>query len=482
MAATGAYLVPDSILQNPFYILSLQGMETWNRWAASGLNQNQLKLSGYRDVRPFSDKERDDLAAKIGLSTLPDPSAIDFSGMEFVTRQSFEGYLFPSASFYGCEFKDDASFHKATFLGCSFVKASFNKGARFTNTKFFCSPTFQESKFNDRTAFSNAHFHDHADFNNVKFERGAEFTGVTFEASAAFDQSQFNGHAYFDRITVKHDVDFQESVFKKSRFRNAKFESNVIFAKSKFVSDVTFKNTDFLGETSFQQTHFHENVKFSDAKFKDSIDFSYAIFREAPLFHETEIHADITFYKSQFLLGENFNHETADAIWDKRRSAWRVLRLAMNKAQSVEEELIFFALEMQARARLEHKMARWAIQLYGLIANYGISIRRPLCWLGCITVFFFFGFALLASDSECFVPSAFRMCEVRPIVIRLIAFTLISALPILGQSKLAERLASELFGDALTTYVLILSAVESLVSLALLFLIGLGIRNLFRLK
>lgn len=148
----------------------------------------------------------------------------------------------------------------------------------------------------------------------------------------------------------------------------------------------------------------------------------------------------------------------------------------METLKKHEDEHNFFVLEMKAQRVVDGKwsgrgMLNW---LYGALSDYGRSVFWPSFYLGFFT---FACFAFLTVSTECrsilgWTHSCAAISKGKALVL-----SLSSAL---GFLPLKKEIYPDLSGLSSAAHAIM--AIETLVCVPLLFLIGLGLRNRFRMK
>jgi hypothetical protein len=142
--------------------------------------------------------------------------------------------------------------------------------------------------------------------------------------------------------------------------------------------------------------------------------------------------------------------------------AYACLKLEMDRLKKHEDELDFFAFELQSRRVL---LGRWGwglpIWLYGLLCDYGRSYLRPLVALFVVSVigalaFWFF-------DARTYGEA--------------LGLSVANALNVFG-----FRRDFGLTIDTPLSWLELMSAIQTILGTILVFLFGLGIRNKFRMK
>jgi hypothetical protein len=147
--------------------------------------------------------------------------------------------------------------------------------------------------------------------------------------------------------------------------------------------------------------------------------------------------------------------------------AYERLKLEMDQLKKHEDELDFFALELQSRRVEQGPWRGWPIALYGLVSDYGRSYARPLYALFAVTAIGTLVLLLSCALSRTLAPW------------QSLGLSVANTLNVFGFRKdffdpaTIERLPAALK---------ILAAVQTIFGTILLFLFGLGIRNKFRMK
>jgi hypothetical protein len=146
--------------------------------------------------------------------------------------------------------------------------------------------------------------------------------------------------------------------------------------------------------------------------------------------------------------------------------AYACLKLEMNRLQKHEDELNFFALELQSRRVLQESVLKGSglpIALYGLLSDYGRSYVRPLYALFAVAAFG----TLMLLLSGALAPW------------QSLGLSLANTFNVLGFGKDFFDAATI---ENLPALLKILAALQTIFGTILVFLFGLGIRNKFRMK
>jgi hypothetical protein len=149
---------------------------------------------------------------------------------------------------------------------------------------------------------------------------------------------------------------------------------------------------------------------------------------------------------------------------------------------------MFFAKEMRARQFIEqNKLLRLLYWLYGKWSDFGQGVSQPLCGLGVV-----FGVSLLAYFLATEAPTIISCvpnpdCHLKPEIDRAYKLLELTGAGLIPFFEVPKQLGSYaltvlLRGNPIPGYVIVLQVLELVFSLLFLFLLGLGVRNLFRLK
>ena len=136
----------------------------------------------------------------------------------------------------------------------------------------------------------------------------------------------------------------------------------------------------------------------------------------------------------------------------------------MDRLKKHEAEQMFFAKELRAAREIYPvlSMGRLLNFLYELLADYGQSILRPLLWL----------FLLFALGTVLFAVVPVLHGGGYISIDRAAGFSLTSIFSFLQKREMASY----------SVQAQVIGAVETIIGLILLFLLGLALRNKFRMK
>ncbi|MGC2223987.1 MAG: pentapeptide repeat-containing protein [Methylocella sp.] len=313
---------------------------------------------------------------------------------------------------------------------------------------------FSDVQFDHATFFSGYVF-DISTFSNATFYY-AEFDGATFVSWADFQFATFSGHADFKGTTFCDPAIFEGATFAFSvEFDGATFVSWAGFDGTTFSSHDS--HVGFIFPQSFAGARFQESSSFVNAEVQGPPSFEGAIFEtEPPQFFAAKLHQETVWRGVDWPKPKDA--KTAGTFLD----AYACLKLEMDRLKKYEEELDFFALELQSRRALLGWRG-WPIWLYGVLSGYSRSYVRPLVAMfivvaiGAVAVWYF--------DA--------RTCGEG------LGLSAANTLNVFGFRK---DFFDAAVIECLPAPLKILSAVQTILGAILLFLFGLGVRNKFRMK
>lgn len=322
--------------------------------------------------------------------------------------------------------------------------------------------TFEKEVSNTKfTSISNIVFLDHV--SNTSFE--PNISGIKFSKTAS-DIS----------IHINESVELPE---KLTNFKILNHGIDGVNFKNKIIKNLnlshvtTIQNCNFSGATfedvlDLSQTRIQSNVSFCELinnKIKNP-----AIFKLPPNFVSTQfgdlggtIDADTLIDKANF---SEIQHNGEDyAI-----RTWKVLQNFYSATGNSDGVRKFFELELKEKTKkktekfadkLEKYTEIFITHLYGIISGYGYSIFRP--FLGLLIIFTFY----------CSIyDTIIAINKISPIDLSSTYYIGISGSEIVAQ-KLSSQLSNfEYYANTFT----------KLLSLVLWFLLGLGVRNKYKIK
>lgn len=493
----------------------------WNAWcerfAPGGSGLNPLDFSEV-DFRKSPN-------TKISFDLMRCGAVANFSGAKFGGTANFRAAKFGFADFSGAQFGGKADFGAAEFFMAAFKAAKFDGSAFFRGAKFDYVGDFRTANFVGNADFRVSQFGGYATFFASQFKQAAEFTAAQFGGCANFSAAQFaevcfrgaqfGGQANFKAVQFSKWVNFQAATWEELKgIDDEKLEvvekcadtqglapnlfHRVDFSGAQFAGRVNFSNRQFLATTQFgclSENFFrsqdvtlqlspiweitvgmHES-KFDFSNFRASHGLLHVVFGVAPVFHGCKLHQDTSFEGAEF--PRPCGEEAA-------ASAYRTLKLAFAQQQAIREEQLFFRIEMDEEGVGHRIKGRDAVRksqlflslreygtwllywLYRQASDYGFSIARPLLLLAFFWLIFAQIYGSYTSVKPCYTWA--ENCQVQSDWLN---YSLQQALPLPGFDKLEHAVK----GVSVAWLVF-----HKTLSLSALFLIGLALRNLFKLR
>ncbi|WP_292460825.1 pentapeptide repeat-containing protein [Methanothermococcus sp.] len=381
----------------------------------------KYKVEAYFSNTTFN-KKADNKKADFSNTTFEGDA--DFSNTTFNKKADFKyaTTFKKEAYFIYTMFEDKAYFSNTTFEGnANFSNTIFKKEAYFGylryTTTFKKEAYFSNTTFNKKADFGSAIF-EHAIFKHTTFKKDADFKN-TISGILEFDKSTFEDIAYFRDIyfgllsfidcTFKNMAEYRYKV--KSEEELDKINKEIVKTINKYNNIAIFNNAQFLNKhtkiinfqlskTSFLMTDMREvmllhNIEENNEKILSHIFFEikkenkeeHAIYKKIyDILREDEHHKE--FYKD-FL--EYLNEKSVLA-------EYRNLRLSIEDNITYEEASDLYKLEMEFKKEYsENDFEKLFIHIYGIISDYGESVKKIGWWIICILG----AFTILASSFRC---------------------------------------------------------------------------------
>jgi hypothetical protein len=238
----------------------------------------------------------------------------------------------------------------------------------------------------------------------------------------------------------------------------------------KDAAPVSFRGIELAKGISFANACFHGPANFENVKFKGSSNFRECTFHVAPNFHDAELHQGTTFSPQA-----DFPRLFKDITSEDATNAYRTLKLAMHGQHALGEELGFFLLEMRSAANNQKPWLRPLYRIYDAFSKYGLSVQRPFWW--------FLGFnGIIAIIYRCLAGQDWDLRYWDP---NIVSLTLYGAVPFAAALRWEEVAGDSdvpLFEPHLLPTVQFVVVAQSIISATLLFLMVLGLRNMFKIK
>lgn len=395
-----------------------QGKDAWNAWAQRMLDQRAEMEKAHGPGRPTSESMSDWIAK----------AAADFSAQEFGEDMNFDSFVFPGQ----------------------------------------------------------------ANFNKTVFRKEARFGGGTFKQNAEFSQTIFSGDVWFHGRT---------------------FNGHARFEACRFGGYTSFREAVFLQHVNLTAAKVEGPFSLEEARFDEVPDFTQAHFAEAPRLDNVRVHrgkgdADLS---ARYRALKRLAIDAHDHAREQEYFAGELKALRGHPDRCWPNPLNWFRRdEGGRRKRAWPGGARyWFGLLYQVFSDFGRSIGLPLIWLAAtafISAWAYLGlhFARIAGDGR-----AYGLSSIEWIGCWIVSFVAASPPPLscvhgsFGEPWSAARLLSLaktlpyagavpaekltevfscLYGKSIPSCVVVIGIVQLLLSLLLLFLFLLAVRNHFRIR
>lgn len=474
------------------------GVDAWNEW------RDEFPGEPFREVNLASFSGVDFTNESIDFSGFKF-DGVDFTNAVLGRRQKFRHCNFGRANFSNSRFMHFGYFEGSVFSTSDFDGVEFFKFVNFNAALLGGTASFRNCKFHEEAFFGGACATGDVHFNYSIFLKEAHFSGVAFLDRVNFLCCEFHKDAIFDGRSI---LALQQT-FRKPPFLHSWGEIErllqinggspdqffeLCFDGSLFMGRVSFRNRNFTGRASFDIGRKFREARTRLMDGKEAVEEVYDLlpvsFAKPPEFFDCKLCQQVSFDHARFPppLGE------AEAA-----RCYRVLKQAFATHQATREEQRFFRLEMAEEAGMAWSLrgllatwwsersqkqkpelppARLFYKLYSVLSNFGFSVARPA------TLFLA---ALLVSAVLYAWQAGLMWCGEETVACSmttpLIQFTLGQALP--GFEKFAEPAGKLLFGrdlDGLGVWTVLTLLLHKAISVLALFLIGLALRNLFKMK
>jgi len=401
-----------------------------------------------------------------------------FNEAHFCSDTAFKEIMqFGSMNFEYCKFDENTNFEKAKLQRVSFLGAEFVKNANFLS-----------SEFSDANTFMNAKFHRQAKFDFASFADVADFTSASFVDSASFRKVLFKQGAKFQNI--------KDWGLVPSRWIRA-------FFASKASSLISFEGGSMPPLSAFDGLHLESGASLV------LDDPGYKKMTEA---FSTEL-AEIGTKSTKESSGNDTLGRPESVFYSSLASGCRFLKKYFDSIGDKDLFQRFASFELEARMKSDEvdRLERLIFWAYRWSSDYGASIGRPLARLACSVPWFAILYWIIAAAclnpissqtkpigepypiqtisevSDRFFKGHFSEIDTRP-MFGALSFSAHRAFPFGAWDVKAEdkdnNMRKLLLGDGegwAHFTVRVLATVQSIFSIAMIFLLGLAIRRRFKM-
>ncbi|MDG5497417.1 pentapeptide repeat-containing protein [Niveispirillum sp. BGYR6] len=357
---------------------------------------------------------------------------------------------------------EEMEFSKFNHIDLLKIKNLFSKRAGLRRIRMPASDEFVDlnSTFFDKKIYFEFYSLKISFFEKSKFIDDAFFKGSLFNMGGSFASANFSGNADFRNTFFEEDASFCGTIFSKnSYFNGTSIIKNSFFSSAEFAGSADFSGVNIGEYADFSHVKFADSVLFTNAEFKGNTSFEQCTFNHSPpMFHGAKLHEGTMWNQATWPQRPKNQNEAKTFT-----HAYERLKLEMDRLKKHEDELMFFAKEMECRLVKDGWIKGLPIRFYGILCNYGQSYEVPISWLLLLIVLGTLPFGpTLAWD----FPHALG----------------VSAANTLASLGLRKELVDAATLKQLSGWLAAFSGVQTVLGLILLFLIGLGLRNRFRMK
>jgi hypothetical protein len=457
------------------------------------------------------------------------PGLAFFVGTTFGNFTNFSGAAFGDrANFNGATFGRLTKFRSAIFGGqAKFAPAIFGDGADFTGATFGLWADFMRATFGDRAQFTSATFGNEAKFTGVIFGNFANFEDAVFGDNAFFhdatfaDTTNFEGTAFgwetsFAGATFRGDVEFKGKTETESRkdfelrvrdvtesvrgaLKKRHEESwtgsgsgpdrflTISFANAHFNDEAVFSVRTFEADADFTNTHFYYPPDFDAVTNASRIDFTgtrISFVAPSKLLHWTKNgRIPVRLRAFRKVAEETKNHDLERDLYIEERKAERGVYLRQRWEELKKDG--WKSWPRNAARLVAHCFWILVMGLYWALADYGRNFVVPAIWLGLSVPLFHWRYStvLAALIHEAGPANAERYGR----VIWMAAFG--NAVPFIGPLTIDAEIKKFLFCPGFGPCLPIPPEgfqcwliLQNVVSIVLVFFIGLALRNYFKIK
>lgn len=312
---------------------------------------------------------------------------VNLSLANFHGRVSFNNCRFDNTSFQAATFWQTTNFDDCIFLGdTDFTSTSFRGQLWCQSAGFFQSVSFWCAEFFDDVFFNGSTFHGPINFDDASFREFCSFVGVTFSDRARFLHATL-GQTKFDQALFKKDV-----LLRHVRAKGLSCE------RSRFEGYVDLRGAHFDREFSFRGAICDAEIDLAEAKFGSPPDFTLTSFRREPLLDRIHIKRSLFGFYTRLPNGLDLTEAAPPrfGFWiDKQAPAkFRELKRLATALNDQIRALDFHAKEIRASRfvtdwpipwmgkSLGGVGRFWMALLFDLTSDFGRSILRPLiAWI-----------------------------------------------------------------------------------------------------
>lgn len=432
----------------------------------------------------------------------------DFHGELTLVKARIEGetHCYSSTFHAPCLLEDTTFVADAAFAWCRFLDVAGLGGVRFR-----ANGEWVENVFDTDFTVAGRCYGEFRCVGN-RFAAGAHFGFMCFRGDAWFAECRFEGFTRFQSLRFRRKVSLLNAVFRaevtfqEARFRsdadfhNVVFEGRADLTGCAFSADArcyhgAFRGADFRRNADVTIPKFHAWGAFIDTSFQQRLLLSRDAVRDDQVFSRAFEAAQRAAVLDADGSGSSYVR-AVDRRFGELEQAFQALKQAMAQQQARLDEHRFYRLELLARRRKSESSAveRGIIRTYDLTSRCGTSFVRPLIALAALVLVFGLGY-WVSTLSLSQLLTALNPYPPRPVdtalidALRFSVENTLQPMSVWGK-RFTEHDPREVWVQALLTEgsawrylgVRLVATVQSLCSIALLFLVVLGFKRHFQMN
>ncbi|MDQ6703135.1 MAG: pentapeptide repeat-containing protein [Pseudomonadota bacterium] len=453
-----------------FLKLARQGKEDWNKWRRANI------------LRP-----------------------VTFAGTDFSEAPWDE------IDFSGFEFGEHADFSRCKWRGAKWAESSeaFKPGhARFTTATFGDNARFTRATFGDKASFDRAAFGWLASFDGAAFGGWASFDGAAFGDYASFADTRFKGRVAFKgKSKEQWSTDLEANADEKGREAGEALKKwhedlwklwgsgpdhflSISFANARFDGEAVFSGRSFEQTADFTNARFYYPPDFDAATNVARIDFIGAHVGFAPpgklpwtKYWTNDSRIPLRLRAFRKIVEGTKNHDLERNLYIEERRAERGVYLCqlferLKKDPKRQRPLIALRLAT-------HILWILIMGVYWALSNYGRHPVLPVVWLVVSVFIFHCGYVAILAP---LMPQAGTL-DAAKYERTVCMVALGNAVPFVGPLTIDTEIKKFLFCPGFGKCLLIppewfqlLVIAQNVLSIILVFFIGLALRNYFKIK
>ncbi|WP_368186794.1 pentapeptide repeat-containing protein [Aestuariibius sp. HNIBRBA575] len=382
----------------------------------------------------------------VDLSSLNMPKTLNVSNYLFLSSLRMRNSKCDALEAYGACFFRPVSLASSRFNRLEFVSSVACKSMSMENTQVADRSSFDSSIFVGSANFGRSKFMGYCDFSRTKFLGEARFFLTSWYDRAQFDFAEFRQLASFQNALFDEHVSFADCHF---GHRTPQGPSGVNFTNARFEKPATFRNAKFDDQYPI----------LSNTKLNDRFIFST----------EIEHWPVVKKYASSFLSRKSNKTAYSPELVQAKESC-SIIRHSLTNQGFHEDAHFFFRREMGFSGRIGPIWHRVPYLIYGALSDYGYSIARPVLWMAFLWI----------AATMVYARVLWHPADVGWVQSGLTgaAFSFANMFKFFGFQSLYFDGQVNNADPAIQT----LTAVQTIFGYVLLFFLGLGLRQRFRLR